>query len=256
MRAPVEQAGAAEQPTPQSSTRRPDDDAQEISELLLSTSLKHRPKIEFLRKVDDTVHELRSVDGADLLVLFTPVIPPPSHINTKDKEEVKKHEIQEEAMDPFEPLGRALCDFHKRVRHVPFLSGAGMKEIHRTFLENAGAVLLVLCEPFESETNTTVTATPPPLESAPTISKRKNGNATKSSRAYLGEQSSFAQELSGLIDELEYSVPVLLLIVATDRACADNLLQNKRLDGFDTVLFSDGYSPTALKELVEQVFKP
>lgn len=54
-------------------------------------------------------------------------------------------------MDPFEPFGRELANHHANIRHVPYVPKYGMMELHESLLEDAGAVILVVCEPPEFE---------------------------------------------------------------------------------------------------------
>ncbi|KAH6642377.1 hypothetical protein C7974DRAFT_430854 [Boeremia exigua] len=73
---------------------------------------------------------LRSLNEAEVITLFTPVVPhSPSTTLVKD-------------MDPFEPLGRALP---RAVRHVPFRMELGMTDLHPYFLSASGVVLVVIC---------------------------------------------------------------------------------------------------------------
>lgn len=77
-----------------------------------------------------TLARLRTLNEAEVITLFTPVVPhSPSTTLVKD-------------MDPFEPLGRALP---RPVRHVPFRVDVGMTELHPFFLSASGVVVIVLC---------------------------------------------------------------------------------------------------------------
>lgn len=77
-----------------------------------------------------TLNRLRTLNEAEVITLFTPVVPhSPSTSLAKD-------------MDPFEPLGRALP---RQVRHIPFRMDLGMTELHPYFLPASGAVVIVIC---------------------------------------------------------------------------------------------------------------
>lgn len=77
-----------------------------------------------------TLMRLRTLNEAEIITLFTPVVPhSPSASLSKN-------------MDPFEPLGRALP---QPVRHVPFRMDLGMTELHPYFLSASGVVVVVIC---------------------------------------------------------------------------------------------------------------
>jgi hypothetical protein len=76
--------------------------------------------------------KLRHLNEAEVITMFTPVIPhPPGSSLAKD-------------MDPFEPLGRALP---RQVRHVPYRLDHGMTDTHADFLPTSGAIVVVICSP-------------------------------------------------------------------------------------------------------------
>ena len=78
----------------------------------------------------DFLTRLRKLNEAEIITLFTPLVPhPPSTALAKN-------------MDPFEPLGRALP---RQVRHVPYRLDYGMTETHADFLPSSGAVMIVMC---------------------------------------------------------------------------------------------------------------
>ncbi|EMD59869.1 hypothetical protein GGP41_008994 [Bipolaris sorokiniana] len=77
-----------------------------------------------------TLERLRHLNEAEIITLFTPIVPhPPSTTLAKD-------------MDPFEPLGRVLP---RKVRHVPYHLDYGKTETHADFLPSSGAVIVVVC---------------------------------------------------------------------------------------------------------------
>ncbi|KAF2177534.1 hypothetical protein K469DRAFT_510042, partial [Zopfia rhizophila CBS 207.26] len=75
----------------------------------------------------------RSLEEAEYIILFTPVVPHPPSTNLALN------------MDPFEPLGRSLSRHHSRIRHVPYVLSRGMTQTHIDFLRAASAVIIVIC---------------------------------------------------------------------------------------------------------------
>ncbi|KAF2627047.1 hypothetical protein BU25DRAFT_312561, partial [Macroventuria anomochaeta] len=87
-------------------------------------------KAVLVRCPPQTLNRLRTLNEAEVITLFTPVVPhSPSTSLVKD-------------MDPFEPLGRALP---RQVRHVPFRMDLGMTDLHPYFLPASGVVVVVIC---------------------------------------------------------------------------------------------------------------
>lgn len=77
-----------------------------------------------------TLARLRQLNEAEIITLFTPVVPH-SPVGSLAKD-----------MDPFEPLGRALP---RQVRHVPYRLDAGMTALHGDFLPSSGTIMVVIC---------------------------------------------------------------------------------------------------------------
>ncbi|KAJ4989050.1 acetyltransferase [Stagonosporopsis vannaccii] len=87
-------------------------------------------KASFIRCPPQTLNRLRTLNEAEVITLFTPVVPhSPSTTLVPD-------------MDPFEPLGRALP---RPVRHVPFRMDLGMTDLHPYFLSASGVIVVVIC---------------------------------------------------------------------------------------------------------------
>lgn len=109
----------------------PDSNMGELSRLLRADSQQPTAgRSSLLRCPPDTLIRLRTLNEAEIITLYTPVVPhSPSATLVKD-------------MDPFEPLGRALP---RPVRHVPFRMEIGMTELHPYFLSASGVVVVVLC---------------------------------------------------------------------------------------------------------------
>lgn len=87
-------------------------------------------KAVMLRCPAQTLTRLRTLNEAEVITLFTPVVPH-SPLTSLAKD-----------MDPFEPLGRALP---RPVRHVPFRMDLGMTDLHPYFLSASGVVVVVIC---------------------------------------------------------------------------------------------------------------
>jgi hypothetical protein len=99
-----------------------------LTALLHGASLAGDAKL--VRCPGETLDRLRCLNEAEIITLFTPVVPhPPSTTLARN-------------MDPFEPLGRALP---RQVRHVPYRLDNGMTELHGDFLPASGAVVIAIC---------------------------------------------------------------------------------------------------------------
>ena len=81
---------------------------------------------------------LRDLPSPATILLFTPVLPPAG---------TGKAPKDETNMDPFEVFGRALIQYHKRIRHVPYVPKVGFTETHDAWISQADAVIVVVCEP-------------------------------------------------------------------------------------------------------------
>jgi len=54
-------------------------------------------------------------------------------------------------MDPFEPFGKELCQFHGSVKHVPYVPKRGMTQIHQQLIQESGRVIVVICDSSASD---------------------------------------------------------------------------------------------------------
>ncbi len=99
-----------------------------LSELLQTVPTVNDAK--FVRCQTKTLKQLRCLNEAEVITLFTPFVP---HISST---------TLSRDMDPFEPLGRALP---RQVRHVPYRLDNGMTDTHVGFLPSCGAVVIVIC---------------------------------------------------------------------------------------------------------------
>lgn len=95
------------------------------------------PFCEISRSSSRSLASVRSLAPEALIVLFTPVLVP-SKVGTAPS--------TKEFIDPFESLGQALSEHHKRIRHVPYVPKVGLTKTHVAFVRLAGAVVVVTCE--------------------------------------------------------------------------------------------------------------
>ena len=87
--------------------------------------------VDIVQRPNSTRAKIRFLQPKDLLILFTPIIQPPPEGDAR--------------MDLFKPLGHALSEHYKRIRHVPYIPGTSITETHLAFLRRAGAVIIVVC---------------------------------------------------------------------------------------------------------------
>jgi hypothetical protein len=79
----------------------------------------------------------QQVQSSSSLVLLSPYLHfPPPHV---------QHSAQ--PIDPFEPFGRALSQYHANIRHVPYVPKYGMIRVHKDLLRQAGGIIVVICKP-------------------------------------------------------------------------------------------------------------
>ncbi|OCK91239.1 uncharacterized protein K441DRAFT_707275 [Cenococcum geophilum 1.58] len=163
---------------------------------------------------NSTLANIRSLRSQDVLVLFTPVVPPPPGDATV-------------RMDPFEPLGHALSKHHKRIRHVPYVPSVGMTETHLAFLQRgqyAGAVVVVVCD---------------------------HPNATSVKGNGYDYQRAFAQ---AALDQISSNqdipdIPTFLVLITGNQA-----QRGGDFSEFEGVLQSDSYTPSALQQISNRMF--
>lgn len=97
---------------------------------------------EVMRLSSRNLGSLRSLPPTSLVLLFTPVLAP-AHLDHST--------LDSNTTDPFEAFGRELSKHHHRLRHVPYLPQIGMTDTHIAFIEQAAAVVVVVCEPEDSD---------------------------------------------------------------------------------------------------------
>lgn len=97
---------------------------------------------EVMRLSSRSLGSLRSLPPTSLVLLLTPVLAPAYMDNSA---------LDSNTTDPFEAFGRELSKHHHRLRHVPYLPKVGMTDTHIAFIEQAAAVVVVICEPEDSD---------------------------------------------------------------------------------------------------------
>jgi hypothetical protein len=92
-------------------------------------------------------------------------------------------------IDPFEPFGRNLTQYHSNIRHVPYVAKYGIIDIHKQHIASAGGVIVLACPSSSSE-----------LEDNEVLD-------------HIDDQIAFAEDASELIEEAD--VPGLLVTVGS-----------------------------------------
>ena len=95
-----------------------------------------------MRLSSRSIGSLRSLPPTSLVLLLTPVLAP-AYLDHST--------LDSNTTDPFEAFGRELSKHHHRLRHVPYLPSIGMTDTHIAFIEQAAAVVVVICEPEDSD---------------------------------------------------------------------------------------------------------
>ncbi|TKA78997.1 hypothetical protein B0A49_01548 [Cryomyces minteri] len=131
-------------------------------------------------------------------------------------------ENEEQMLDPFEPLGQALSEYHERVRHVPYLPSIGITPAHVAFLQRACAVIVAVCEP-------PVTQSPKPNWNIPL-------------------QKEFVKSIART---LESGSAVPLTIVCCGCTDASKL---EAFEPYDNIVQSESCAPSALRHTAELLF--
>ncbi|ORY17973.1 hypothetical protein BCR34DRAFT_474016 [Clohesyomyces aquaticus] len=182
-----------------------------LTTLLQSTSTGNAALV---RCPSATLDRFRSLNQAEYIILFTPVVPhPPSTELERD-------------MDPFEPLGRALSKRHRRIRHVPYLPSRGITQTHIDFLSSAGAVVVVVCT---------------------------TENVVAQSAAGYDEQTKFARDITKRVEEDRTLVSVsLLLLLITNGATSQ--IHEEGMQEFPALITCNNYTPTALEDAARVMF--
>lgn len=97
---------------------------------------------EVMRLSSSSLDSLRSLPSTSLVLVLTPVLAP-AYLDHST--------LDSNTTDPFEAFGRELSKHHHRLRHVPYLPKIGMTNTHIAFIGQAAAVVVVICEPEDSD---------------------------------------------------------------------------------------------------------
>jgi hypothetical protein len=172
----------------------------DIAKLLQDTSISDKALEPSFQKLDDDdISTLRGVPPSATLVLFTPAIP-------------SRFDI-----DPFEPLGKALCRYHRTVKHIPYRPDVGMTVTHSAFCVDAGSVIIIVCQVTEN-------------------------HGPVSSGSLKGQQN-FARDVGDLAKS--YDAPVLLVEIG-EGDCSKE---------FDLVVKCNDYSSQTLRRVADLIFQ-
>lgn len=167
--------------------------------------------------------QFRSLRSDENLVLFTPALWPLQRAAGS----------RDDAMDPFEPLGRALNKYHSRIQHVPFVPSSGITDTHCVFLEQASAAIIVLCD---------------------------DGGTSESSSASLREffskQATFAEDIHRRAESLyntnARTVPILLILITKNEHLKDGALD---VSAFHAALHCSQYEQEVLSRAAGVIFE-
>lgn len=190
--------------------------------------LAMRPKTEIFAAVKeeptDDVHfkrfsaramdELRNLPLRANIVLLTPVLVPAGNVEAYNKQP---------NMDPFEPFGRELSKHHAQIRHVPYPVSYGFTETHEAFINEADAVIVLICKPH-----------------------------SRNSLGKLESQRSFAEEALQAIQsrgEGSRALPAVLI------KCCNNLPASWQDPAFANIVESSTFNDEIARELAHMIFK-
>ncbi|KAI6820711.1 hypothetical protein KC340_g13111 [Hortaea werneckii] len=190
------------------------------------------------------IAQLRDLSASAILMLFTPVMVPPGfhlHVEnspTKPSEEVSPPTPNASSCkittDPFEVLGKAFSEHHRRIRHVPYVPAVGFTETHEAFLAQADAVILVSCGPEKHS---------PPIKAEST---------TDDPAGILAKQAQFAHDASLALTEMagdgtDRKVPMINFHFGDDQ-WPDQVTE------YLNVWAGERYSKESVAQIVELVF--
>lgn len=167
-------------------------------------------------KITGVSHEslaaLRSLPKEANILLLTPVIVPAGNAETYR---------EDPHSDPFEQFGKALSKHHKRIRHVPYLATVGLTEIHKAFIDEADAMITMVCEPCHGK-----------LES-------------------LEWQMDFAEDAVDALQSKADETPNTLVLIE----CGEEEYRPPADGTFDNVIESASYNDEVAKQIAYAIFK-
>ena len=157
-------------------------------------------------------------------------------------------------MDPFEPLGRAIAEKHdKPVFHVPYVPAVGLTSKHEVFLREAGAVIVVVCEPAK------LFATESSVKSQLSLACQQafSGNAVNFLRAEF-EESSDVRDGRKIPTRVTRRCPLPLLIYVASKLTPkdeQDYATEMRSRGFHNIIHANYYTPKALRTVSDLIFE-
>ena len=173
-----------------------------------------RSECRVMRSTSRSFTALQSLPSTSLLLLLTPVITP------------VKSATKSSSTDPFEILGRELSKQHHRLRHVPYVPAVGMTETHAAFIEQAAAVIVVMCEPDGPE----------------------GGQSLKQQRSFADDV--VIKQLEDLSDEEDDEAKAPFVLIRFD-----SKTDGRTKDDYKNVLHAPALSATSSKEAAQLLFK-
>ena len=181
------------------------------------------------------------------VLILTPVVPhPPTN--------VCGNMTGDTTMDPFEPLGRAIADKHdKPVFHVPYVPAVGLTSKHEVFLREAGAIVVVVCEP--AKFSATEFSMKSQLSSA--CQHAFSGNVINFLKAEHEEMSEIQTSTNDTCDIPEKTPPTPLLVYISSKLSPreeQGYAAEMRSRGFQNVIHADCYTPKALQVISNLIF--
>jgi hypothetical protein len=184
------------------------------NELKLDNS---RNECRVMRSTPRSFTALQSLPSTSLLLLLTPVITPV---------QLDKSAPKSSSTDPFEILGRELSKQHHRLRHVPYVPAVGMTETHAAFIEQAAAVIVVMCEPDGPE----------------------GGQSLKQQRSFADDV--VIKQLEDLSDEEDDEAKAPFVLIRFD-----SKTDGRTKDDYKNVLHALALTATSSKEAAQLLFK-
>lgn len=171
----------------------------------------------FFRRNSFDIAAFDSLTEDDNLMLFTPAVP----------------NLTGEDMDPFEPFGRALAAYHKRVKHVPYTKD-GFTGLHQAFLAYAGAVIIAIVEPMNYGD--------------------LSGQEKQEAQLSLRLQGRFGKTVLKSLADSGTAKPVILVICTAANSITEGGIRPDP-DAFGTVLCMKGYDAATLVQAAHTIFE-
>ena len=188
-------------------------------------------RVSFVRSSSTPLERIASLNENEPLVLFTPFVPPPTATSQSRSQGAASNQ---NAVDPFETLGRDLAERHRCVQHVPFRPSVGIMASHEPFVRNAGAIIIVIW----GSAVTTGPNEPNPSFLTATVAQR-----------------AFADAVRGLISGSTQPAPIILFITGTTQRTITERDFGNQLRNFENILHSQVYNQLTSRQFVEILFQ-